>query len=81
MGRGGNGFALGKACPSLTAWHWLRKWTKLPYRVYALLGDGEVAEGGVWEAIAFASYYKLDNLTAIVDVNRLGQSAPDDAST
>jgi len=49
---------------------------KLPYRVYALLGDGEVAEGGVWEAIAFASYYKLDNLTAIVDVNRLGQSAP-----
>lgn len=49
---------------------------KLPYRVYALLGDGEVAEGGVWEAIAFASHYKLDNLTAIVDVNRLGQSAP-----
>jgi len=52
------------------------KMDKLPYRVYALLGDGEVAEGGVWEAIAFASYYKLDNLTAIVDVNRLGQSAP-----
>lgn len=49
---------------------------KLPYRVYALLGDGEVAEGGIWEAIAFASFYKLDNLTAIVDVNRLGQSAP-----
>lgn len=49
---------------------------KLPYRVYALLGDGEVAEGGVWEAIAFASHYKLDNLTAIVDVNRLGQSSP-----
>lgn len=52
------------------------KMDKLPYRVYALLGDGEVAEGGVWEAVAFASYYKLDNLTAIVDVNRLGQSAP-----
>jgi transketolase len=52
------------------------KMDKLPYRVYELLGDGEVAEGGVWEAIAFASYYKLDNLTAIVDVNRLGQSAP-----
>ncbi|MGQ9462928.1 MAG: transketolase [Candidatus Fervidibacter sp.] len=49
---------------------------KLPYRVYVLLGDGEVAEGGVWEAIAFASHYKLDNLTAIVDVNRLGQSVP-----
>jgi len=52
------------------------KMDNLPYRVYALLGDGEVAEGGVWEAVAFASYYKLDNLTAIVDVNRLGQSAP-----
>ncbi len=52
------------------------KMDKLPYRVYALLGDGEVAEGGVWEAVAFASYYKLDNLIAIVDVNRLGQSAP-----
>ncbi|MCS7265300.1 MAG: transketolase [Armatimonadetes bacterium] len=52
------------------------KMDNLPYRVYVLLGDGEVAEGGVWEAIAFASYYKLDNLTAIVDVNRLGQSAP-----
>ncbi len=48
----------------------------LPYRVYVLLGDGEVAEGGVWEAVAFASYYRLDNLTAIVDVNRLGQSQP-----
>lgn len=52
------------------------KMDNLPYRVYTLLGDGEVAEGGVWEAVAFASYYKLDNLTAIVDVNRLGQSAP-----
>ncbi len=52
------------------------KMDKLPYRVYALLGDGEVAEGGVWEAVAFASHYRLDNLTAIVDVNRLGQSGP-----
>ncbi|MCS7224975.1 MAG: transketolase [Armatimonadetes bacterium] len=48
----------------------------LPYRVYVLLGDGEVAEGAVWEAAAFASYYQLGNLTAIVDVNRLGQSQP-----
>jgi len=48
----------------------------LPSRVYALLGDGEVAEGSVWEAVAFASFYRLDNLTAIVDVNRLGQSGP-----
>jgi len=46
---------------------------KLPYRTYVLLGDGEMAEGSVWEAMAIASYYKLGNLTAIVDVNRLGQ--------
>ncbi|KAL3111395.1 hypothetical protein niasHT_019625 [Heterodera trifolii] len=44
------------------------------YRVYCLMGDGESAEGSVWEAAAFASFYKLDNLVAIVDVNRLGQS-------
>lgn len=43
-------------------------------RVYVLLGDGEMAEGSVWEAANFASYYSLNNLTAIVDVNRLGQS-------
>jgi transketolase len=43
-------------------------------RVYVLLGDGEIAEGGVWEAAAFASYYQLDNLVAIIDVNGLGQS-------
>ena len=47
---------------------------KADYRVYVVLGDGESAEGAVWEAIAFASFYQLDNLVAIVDVNRLGQS-------
>jgi len=47
---------------------------KASYRVYCLLGDGETAEGSVWEAAAFASFYKLDNMVAIVDVNRLGQS-------
>lgn len=47
---------------------------KIPTRTYVLLGDGECAEGAVWEAAAFASYYGLDNLCAIVDVNRLGQS-------
>ena len=41
-----------------------------------MMGDGESAEGSVWEAAAFASYYKLDNLVAIIDVNRLGQSQP-----
>ncbi len=43
-------------------------------RVYVLLGDGEVAEGAVWEAAAIAAHYRLDNLVAIVDVNGLGQS-------
>ncbi len=43
-------------------------------RVYVLLGDGEMAEGNVWEAAAFAAHWKLDNLTALVDVNALGQS-------
>lgn len=42
--------------------------------VYVLMGDGECAEGSVWEACEIASYYKLGNLVAIVDVNRLGQS-------
>ena len=46
------------------------------YRVYCLLGDGEMSEGAVWEAMAFASYYQLDNLVAILDINRLGQSDP-----
>ncbi len=43
-------------------------------RVYVLLGDGEMAEGNVWEAAAFAAHYRLDNLTAIGDINALGQS-------
>jgi transketolase len=46
---------------------------KLPYRVWVLLGDSETAEGSVWEAFDHASHYRLANLTAIIDVNRLGQ--------
>uniref|UniRef100_A0A2K5ELS7 transketolase n=1 Tax=Aotus nancymaae TaxID=37293 RepID=A0A2K5ELS7_AOTNA len=49
---------------------------KASYRVYCMLGDGELSEGSVWEAMAFASIYKLDNLVAILDINRLGQSDP-----
>ena len=41
--------------------------------VFVLLGDSEIAEGSVWESVAIASHYKLNNLVAIVDVNRLGQ--------
>ena len=46
---------------------------KLPYRVYVLLGDSEMAEGSQWEAIQIAAHYKLGNLVGILDVNRLGQ--------
>lgn len=42
-----------------------------PYRVYALLGDGEMQEGSVWEALMAAAHYKLDNLTVFVDNNNL----------
>ncbi len=48
----------------------------LPYRVWVLCGDSEMAEGSMWEAFDKAAYYRLDNLTAIVDVNRLGQRGP-----
>ena len=47
---------------------------KLDFNTYVLLGDGEIAEGAVWEAASLAGFYKLSNLIAIVDANRLGQS-------
>jgi transketolase len=46
---------------------------KLPYRTWVLCGDSEIAEGSTWEAFEHAWHEKLDNLTAIIDVNRLGQ--------
>ncbi len=46
----------------------------LDYNTYVLMGDGEIAEGAVWEAASLAGIYKLNNLIAIVDANRLGQS-------
>jgi transketolase len=49
---------------------------ELPFRVWVLCGDSEMAEGSMWEALDKASYYKLSNLIAIVDVNRLGQRGP-----
>lgn len=48
----------------------------LDYRTYVLLGDGECSEGSVWEAASLAGHYQLNNLIALVDVNRLGQSEP-----
>lgn len=52
------------------------KMDALQRTVFVLLGDGECAEGNVWEAVQIAGYYTLDNLVAIVDVNRFGQSEP-----
>ena len=47
---------------------------RLPYRVWVLTGDGELAEGSMWEAFEHAAKAGLDNLTAILDINRLGQT-------
>lgn len=49
---------------------------RLDYHVWVLCGDGEMAEGSMWEAFDKASFYSLGNVTAIVDVNRLGQRGP-----
>ncbi len=49
---------------------------KTDYRTYVLMGDGESVEGSVWEAAEVARHHGLDNLCAVVDVNRLGQSDP-----
>jgi transketolase len=46
----------------------------LDFRTYVMMGDGEIAEGSIWEAAELAAHYKLDNLVGIVDCNRLGQS-------
>jgi transketolase len=46
---------------------------RLPFRVWVICGDSEMAEGSMWEAAEHAAFYELDNLIAIIDVNRLGQ--------
>ena len=68
--------SLGQGLSAAAGMAWARRHDGAPGRVYALLGDGEAAEGSVWEAAEFAAFHKLDNLCAIVDVNRLGQSGP-----
>jgi transketolase len=50
-----------------------KKLDRLPFRTWVICGDSEMAEGSMWEAIEHAAFYELDNLTAIIDVNRLGQ--------
>ncbi|MFD5424334.1 transketolase [Streptomyces sp. NPDC127084] len=49
---------------------------EVPYRVWVLSGDSEMAEGSVWEAVEHAAYEQLGNLTLVIDVNRLGQRGP-----
>ena len=51
-----------------------KKLDRLPFRVWTLCGDSEMAEGSMWEAFEAAAHHNLDNLTAIIDVNRLGQT-------
>lgn len=53
-----------------------RRLDHIPYQVWVPCGDGELAEGSVWEVLDKAAHYELGNLTAIVDVNRLGQRRP-----
>src|SRR2546430_10253442 len=49
---------------------------ELPFHVWVLCGDSELAEGSIWEALDKAAHYNLSNLTALFDVNRLGQRGP-----
>src|SRR6202022_3096532 len=53
-----------------------RKLDQLPYHVWTLTGDSELAEGSIWEGLDKAGYYGLSNFTAIFDINRLGQRGP-----
>lgn len=67
MSSGSLGQGISTACGMALA----AKFDKKDYRVYSILGDGEIEEGQVWEAFMFAAHYKLDNLCAIIDRNGL----------
>ena len=66
-----NSGSLGHGLPVAVGMALAGKMDQAPYRVYTVMGDGELAEGSVWEGVMAASHYKLDNLTAVVDRNRL----------
>ena len=74
MSTGSLGQGISAACGMALA----AKLQSNPCRVYALLGDGEIQEGQVWEAFMFAHHYKLDNLCAVVDNNGLQIDGPVD---
>lgn len=66
-----NSGSLGHGLPVAVGMALAGKMDNRPYRVYTVMGDGELAEGSVWEGAMSASHYKLDNLCAVVDRNRL----------
>ncbi len=66
-----NSGSLGHGLPVCVGMALAGKMNKKDYRVYTVMGDGELAEGSVWEGAMAASHYKLDNLCAVVDRNRL----------
>jgi transketolase len=68
--------SLGQGLSAAAGMAWARRLDGSAARVYALLGDGEAAEGSVWEAAQFAAHFELEGLCAVVDVNGLGQSGP-----
>jgi len=69
--------SLGQGFPIAVGIAWAgQRVLQAPYHVWAMLGDSETAEGSVWEAFDRAGYERLANVTAIVDVNRLGQRGP-----
>ena len=66
-----NSGSLGHGLPVAIGMALAKKMDKLPSRVYVVMGDGELAEGSVWEGAMSATQYKLDNLVAVIDRNRL----------
>ena len=68
--------SLGQGLPAGVGMALAKRLTGSTGRTYVLLGDGECAEGSVWEAANSAAYYRLNNLCVLIDVNRLGQSGP-----
>lgn len=66
-----NSGSLGHGLPVCVGMALAEKMNESPSRVYVVMGDGELAEGSVWEGVMAASQYKLDNLCAVVDRNRL----------
>jgi transketolase len=68
--------SLGQGLPIALGMALAMKMDAIPARVWCLMGDSEIAEGSVWEAMENASHHGADNLIAIIDVNRLGQRGP-----